>query len=79
MKKTLQIKTEIARGDAINLINIIPMGELHEVIIRPFKVNRSLLQNSLMWVWLGYIADDLGYSKDELHRQIPQQPSIQYP
>lgn len=69
MKKTLQIKNEIVRANAINLINIIPLDKLHEVIIRPFKRNRSLEQNALLWKWQTIIAEDLGYTKDELHAE----------
>ena len=76
MKKTLQIKNEIVRINAINLINIIPLDELHEVIIRPYKINRSLLQNSLMWVWLGYIAEDLGWTKEDLHDHYKSNPPV---
>ena len=30
-----------------------------EAIFRPYKKNRSLAQNSLMWMWLGIIANHL--------------------
>lgn len=30
-----------------------------EVLIRPYKKNRSLAQNNLMWKWLGVIVNDL--------------------
>lgn len=38
-----------------------------EVIIKPYQKKRSDRQNGLYWIWIGIIADDLGYEKDDLH------------
>ena len=68
MKKTMQIKSIIVRNQAIDYVRDIPLDDLHEVIIRPYKKDRSLLQNAYYWVILTIIGKDLGYTKNELHR-----------
>lgn len=35
--------------------------------VKPYKEKRSTSQNSLYWLWLGIIAKELGYSKDDMH------------
>lgn len=37
------------------------------VKIEKYKKPRSLNQNALYWEWLGIIADELGYTADEMH------------
>lgn len=36
-----------------------------EVIIRPYRKNRSLAQNNLMWLWLTRIAREYAHARDE--------------
>jgi len=38
-----------------------------EVRVKKYRKQRSTDQNSLYWMWLGIIGDDLGYDADELH------------
>lgn len=38
-----------------------------EVIVRPFKKQRTPPQNNLYWKWLEIIGEEIGYEKDELH------------
>lgn len=33
--------------------------------IRPYKKNRTLAQNSLLWLWMEFIAKELGYDNPE--------------
>lgn len=75
MKKTLQIKNEIVRTNAINLINIIPLDELHEVTIRPYSETKLQKQRSLYFRWLGIMVEDgeWGYEKDELHLELKKE------
>lgn len=55
----------------LNVTNAIAIafrtGELFEVIIRPFKSQRSLAQNRLYWKWLKIIGDTFGNSDDAMH------------
>lgn len=53
-----EILTTLARGD-----------ELHEVVIRPYKKDRSVAQNSLLWRWNTIIGSELGESKEEIHER----------
>lgn len=53
-----------------NLIN-----ELHQLPFGKYEVNikekkRSLSQNSLYWVYVGYISKHTGYTRDELHHSF---------
>ena len=73
MKKTLAIKNIIIRNRAVELVRNIPLDEIHEVIVRPYKVDRNLLQNAYYWKILSIIGEELGYTKDELHRQYKGQ------
>jgi len=41
--------------------------KIHEVVIREYKVDRTLSQNSLYWKWMGIAGDDFGYTPDEMH------------
>jgi len=39
--------------------------------IKPYKKKRSLAQNNLYWMWVGIIADDLGYMEPEdIHEEL---------
>ena len=40
---------------------------VYRVTIEPYKKDRSKAQNSLMWMWLGIIANDTGNSPESLH------------
>lgn len=42
----------------------------YEVIVRPHKKERSLLQNSLYWKWLTVIGNEYGVSKDDVHEDL---------
>lgn len=41
-----------------------------EVNIKPYKKNRSLDQNNLLWAWYTIIGSDLGYDKNEIHEEM---------
>jgi hypothetical protein len=69
----MQIKSIIVRNRAIEFVRTIPLDVLHEVIIRPYKKDRSLLQNAYYWVILTIIGKFLGYTKKEMHRQYKGQ------
>ena len=48
----------------LQLLNI---TEPIEVVIKPYKRNRSQEQNRLYWKWVDIIGKELGYEKDEMH------------
>ena len=51
--------------DYIDSIDTRP-DDLIEVIVRPYKKNRSLEQNDMFHAWCGTIADKTGHSKAEI-------------
>lgn len=53
----------------INGVQVDPEN-LYEVIIRPYKRNRSAAQNRLLHMWLGIIAKDTGYSVNDLRYEL---------
>lgn len=61
---------------AISLIEGLPVEDVHEVIIRPYKSKRSLEQNNTYWMWVDrirvHIADSTGvfYSGEEVHEWL---------
>jgi len=75
MKKTLKIKNELVRKNAINLVNIIPLDKLHEVIIRPYSETLLQKQRALYWRWVRqYMAPDFGYENyKDLHVELKEQ------
>lgn len=68
MKHTLVLRSpEIAKRAGEILATLVRGDELHEIVIRPHKKDRSVAQNSIYWKWLTIIAAELGESKDALH------------
>jgi len=55
----------------INMIKdflcLLKLDTPYEIIIRPYKNNRSNDQNALYWKWLEIIGKELGYTRDEMH------------
>lgn len=39
----------------------------YDVTVNVHRAKRSCPQNRLMWMWIGLIASELGYTKDELN------------
>jgi len=50
-------------------LRIVPDAPL-EVVIRPYKKNRSIEQNNTYWDWVATIGNDLGYPKDDMHEVL---------
>jgi hypothetical protein len=50
----------------IRAININP-DELVEVVVKPYKRNRSLEQNDTYWMIITDIGNELGYTKNDMH------------
>jgi len=65
MKRAL--KTEIDREMIIAYIKRIDISKLHIVEITQKKLNRSISQNSLYWLYLTCISFETGNDRDELH------------
>ena len=66
----IYIREERHRNHALDTIKALNIETVYEVTIKPYKRNRSLEQNSLMWKWYSIIADDLGYTTEEIHEEF---------
>jgi len=70
MTDKIYIREERHRNHALDTIKALDIATVYEVTIKPYKRNRSLEQNSLMWKWYSIIADDLGYTTEEIHEEF---------
>jgi len=67
MNNRIIIREERQRQHAIDRIAALNISTAWDITIKPYKKNRSLEQNALMWKWLTLIGNELGYTKDEMH------------
>ncbi len=72
MQKRFVIRDERTRDTAARFVSLLSADEPMQVDIKPFKRNRSVSQNALMWQWLTIIGGELGNTKDEQHRQCKE-------
>ena len=70
MSDKIYIREERHRDHALETIKALDITTVYEVTIKPYKRNRSLEQNSLMWKWYTIIANDLGYTTEEIHEEF---------
>jgi len=65
------MKTFILNGRNNDVIReymkLIPFDGTYKMEIKKVQSKRSLAQNDLYWMWLTIIANDIGYTKDEMH------------
>jgi hypothetical protein len=69
MKHTFVIRDEHIRGNALKVIEALPLDPINEIIIREHHKDRTIDQNSLYWMWLTLIAGELGETKDSMHHE----------
>jgi hypothetical protein len=51
----------------INQLKLVPPTEKHLVTVKPYKSQRSIVQNSRYWALLTGLGKHLGYEADEMH------------
>ena len=61
---------EQRRNNAIEYIKSLDIKKPIEILIKPYKKNRSLSQNSTYHMWLADIAPEFGYKPEELHETL---------
>jgi len=65
------MKTFVLNGrnnDVIkNYLKAIPYDGTFKMEIKKVESKRSIAQNSLYWMWLTIIGNEVGYTKDEMH------------
>jgi len=75
------IHNDSDKDRAISHIKALNVDKPWSVDIKPYKKNRSLAQNSLLWLWMGFIAKELGYDEpDDIYEEMVAKflPLIEY-
>ena len=75
MKRRWILRSTRIRDLAVSILSELPLSDddreqgddtILELVLRPFKDNRSLEQNDMFHAWCGTIADKTGHSKAEI-------------
>ena len=68
MNKRWILRSKFQQDRCVEYISTLDLEDpqLLEVIVRPYKKNRSLEQNDMFHAWCGTIADKTGHSKGEV-------------
>jgi hypothetical protein len=61
------LRTPDVLENCVNGLKKLPDTEIWEVVAKPYKLNRSLEQNDLMWTLLTLIGDHTGHTKAEMY------------
>lgn len=64
---SVTIWNESSINTAIVLIKQLPTDGSMVVVLKKREEDRTLAQNRLMWMWLGILSGELGYTKNEMH------------
>ena len=75
-KQVFVLRNETIKDNAKVYIGALPLEPVSEVIIRPHKKDRTVAQNSLMWLWITHMAGETGETKDEVHKRLKKQHLI---
>lgn len=63
----LIIKDEQGRDRAFEKLAALNLNKPWELEIKPYRKNRTLAMNRLLWMWLHIWGQDLGYSDTEIY------------
>lgn len=69
---TIIIDTPAKRDRAVKWLERIPVDEVMELSLRPYKPTRSQQQNARYWLILEKVSDATGHDKEELHEFFKQ-------
>lgn len=67
MNKRYILRADTQKAFISSQIEHLPADGSMEIIIRPHKTTRTIEQNNLYWLWVGFMADEIGYKKNQLH------------
>ena len=70
MNHTIIIDSPAKRDRVVAWLGKVPIDEVHELSLRPYKQTRSQQQNARYWLLLTKIAEHTGHDKDELHEMF---------
>ena len=68
--QTIIIDTPSKRDRAVKWLAHIPVDEVMELSLRPYKPTRSQIQNARYWAIVTKISEHTGHDKDELHEML---------
>jgi hypothetical protein len=66
MKRTYVIANQDAARAAVNCIAALKFDDIHQVVVEPYDPKRTNAQNDLLHAWLRAIANETGYTVDEV-------------
>ena len=61
------LETEQGKLASIKYINDISISDKYEVIVRKRTIKRTVLQNSLMWMWFECLARETGTDRNDFY------------
>ena len=61
------LETEQGKLASIKYINDISISDKYEVIVRKRTIKRTVLQNSLMWMWFECLAHETGTDRNDFY------------
>lgn len=76
MNKRWILRNNTIRNLCVSWLSAIELGDynnLIEVVVKPYKKNRSLEQNDMFHAWCGSIAEKTGHTKMEIKDIILEQ------
>jgi hypothetical protein len=78
-KQSHVLYSEHDRASMVKFLEIVSLEKPIKVTVEEHRRQRSSNQNRLYWEWLGIVAEETGYSTNELHeyckdRFCPSQP-----
>ncbi len=72
-KKTFVIRSPEVISRLSAYLKAQPQEPLLEVVVALHHKNRTLAQNSTMWLWITVIADEWGWEKNEVHKYFKKE------
>lgn len=70
MKKTFVIRDRDVIARVVSYLEAQPLEPLLEISVTLHHKDRSLLQNSLYWIWITIVSDEWGWTKDHVHEHF---------
>lgn len=67
---TILIDTTAKRDRAVKWLSQIPVDEVLELTLKPYKLTRSQEQNARYWLIISKIAEHTGHDRSELHEMF---------
>lgn len=69
-RRTFIIRSKDVINHLVAFLDVQPNEPVLEVAIYEHKKDRGRLQNSLYWVWITIIANELGLTKEDVHEDL---------